>query len=160
MIIESKKVVTLNYTLKNDAGDVLDTSDGQGPLAYIHGVGMMIPGLETELSGKTVGDKLNVAVPSEGAYGSRDEGLVQKVPLTQFDQPEQVIPGNQFEINGPQGPMLATIQSVEDDNVTVDLNHPLADMTLHFDVEIVEIRDATEEELSHGHVHGKGGVEH
>ena len=156
MNIEDKKVVLVHYTLKNDAGDVLDTSDGQDPLAYLHGAGNIIPGLEAELKGKKAGDKVDAVIKPEDGYGTRRDELVQTVPLSNFDQPDQVKVGVQFYVEGPEGVMMATVTAMEGDSVTVDLNHPLADTTLHFAVEIIEVREPTEDELNHGHVHGEG----
>lgn len=149
MKISKEKVVLMNYTLKNDAGEFLDSSEGREPLAFIHGLGMLIPGLENELEGKEIGEKLNVTVAPENAYGTRNEELVQIAKKEHFNEPEEVQVGVQFQMEGPMGqPMVATITKIEGDDVTIDLNHPLADMTLHFDVEILEVRDASEEELA------------
>ncbi|MCA9407833.1 MAG: peptidylprolyl isomerase [Candidatus Omnitrophica bacterium] len=160
MKIENNKVVSIHYTLKNDQGEVLDTSNGNNPLGYIQGIGNIIPGLEKALEGKIVGDKVNAVIPPEEAYGKKDERLIQPVPISQFPKKEEVQVGVQFQMQSPQGVRIATVAKVEGENVVLDLNHPLADVTLHFDVEIVEVRDATEEELSHGHVHGPHGHEH
>jgi FKBP-type peptidyl-prolyl cis-trans isomerase SlyD len=160
MIVANEKVISIHYTLKNDEGVTLDTSDGQAPLAFIQGKGNIIPGLEKALDGKKVGDKVNAVIPPDEAYGAKNAELVQKVPISNFQDAEQVKAGVQFQIQLPQGAQIATVVSVEKEEVTIDMNHPLADVTLHFDVEIAEIRDATAEELEHGHVHGPEGHEH
>jgi FKBP-type peptidyl-prolyl cis-trans isomerase SlyD len=160
MKIAEDKVVSIHYTLTDSAGTVLDSSSGSEPLLYLHGAGNIIPGLENALEGKESGDKLSVTVePSEG-YGERDERLVQAVPRSAFKGVEQLAPGMQFQAQGPQGTRLVVVTQVATDVVTVDANHPLAGQTLHFEVEIAEVRDATREELEHGHVHGPGGHHH
>jgi FKBP-type peptidyl-prolyl cis-trans isomerase SlyD len=160
MLIAQDKVVLIHYTLKNDAGEVLDSSSGGDALAYLHGQGNIIPGLEKALEGRQAGDKLNVKVdPAEG-YGERDAKLQQQVPRRQFGG-ANVQPGMQFHAQTSQGhTRVVTVTRIVGDMVTVDGNHPLAGENLHFDVEIAEVRDATEEELAHGHVHGPGGHHH
>ncbi|MDX1442929.1 MAG: peptidylprolyl isomerase [Gammaproteobacteria bacterium] len=160
MQISEKKVASIHYTLKNDAGDVLDTSSGRDALAYLHGANNIIPGLEKALEGKGAGDKVEVTVEPGEAYGERQESLVQEVPREAFQGVDEIKEGMQFQAQGPQGPVLVTVKAVADDKVTIDGNHPLAGETLHFDVEVSDVRDATDEELEHGHVHGAGGVEH
>ncbi len=161
MNVAQDKVVLIHYTLKNDAGSVIDSSSGGQPLAYIHGQGNIIPGLEKALEGKTTGDKVNVKVdPAEG-YGVRDDSLVQQVPRRAFGGVSNIQPGMQFHAQTSQGhTRVVTVTGIKGDMVTVDGNHPLAGENLNFDVEITEVRDATEEELSHGHVHGPGGHHH
>ncbi len=156
MKIEDKKVAIIHYTLTNDAGDVLDSSEGQEPMAYLHGAENIIPGLEKELLGKGAGDKVNAVIAPEDGYGIRKEELVQVVPKSNFQEQEAVTVGNQFQVQTPEAVLLATITAIEGDNVTVDMNHPLADTTLHFDVEVTEVRDATDDELTHGHIHSSG----
>ena len=153
MEISDGKVVSIDYTLKNDGGEVLDTSDGRDPLSYIHGIGALIPGLESELAGKSAGDELNVTIPPENAYGVRHEELVAVVKRSQFDNNENLEVGMQFQVQQDTGTRIFTIKKIEGDEVTLDGNHPLADMTLHFSVKVLEVRDATKEELEHGHVH-------
>jgi len=155
LIIGPDTVVSMHYTLTNDAGEVLDSSQGQDPLAYLHGAGNIIPGLENALTGKTQGAKLKASIQAEDAYGVRREELIQAIPREMFAA-EDIEPGMVFQAEG----QLFTVVGVTDAEVTVDGNHPLADQTLHFDVEIVEVRPATEEELEHGHVHGPGGHHH
>ncbi len=160
MNIEKNRVVTLHYTLRDDQGTVIDSSSGRGPLSYIHGKGNIIPGLEQALAGRVAGDKLDVTVAPDRGYGRRDERLVQIVPRTKFSEVSEITPGMQVRSNGPQGPRMMTVVRIERDFVTVDANHPLAGRTLHFSLEIEEVRKATHEEVSHGHVHGPGGHHH
>jgi FKBP-type peptidyl-prolyl cis-trans isomerase SlyD len=160
MQISAEKVVHIHYTLTNDEGDVLDSSEGHNPLAYIHGLGNIIPGLENALTGKQVGDRLSVTVSPEEAYGLRDDDLIQAVPKTAFEGVEEIEPGMQFHAETPEGVQLVTVIEVLDDEVILDGNHPMAGMTLNFAVEVTDIRDATAEELDHGHVHGPGGHHH
>lgn len=154
MQIKTDAVVSIHYTLTDKAGEVLDTSDGQEPLAYLHGRGNLIPGLEKELEGKEKSAKLNVTVQPEEAYGIRDEKLVRKVSKSSFKGIEDLQPGMQFHSKTDNGVEVFTVTIIEGDEVTIDGNHALADVTLTFDVEVTDIRKATEEELSHGHVHG------
>ncbi|MCA9405780.1 MAG: peptidylprolyl isomerase [Candidatus Omnitrophica bacterium] len=160
MKIEEKKVVTFHYTLKNPQGDLLDTSDGGEPLAYIHGMRNIIAGLEAALEGKEAGEKLSVTIHPQDAYGMMDEELIKAVPLSQFPEKDAVKPGAQFQLSSGTEVRIATVVKVENEEVTIDLNHPLAGQTLCFDVEIVGVRDAAQEELDHGHVHGPGGHHH
>jgi len=160
MQIAKNKVVSIEYTLTDSAGSVLDSSSGQAPLAYLHGSGNIIPGLENALEGKSAGDSLKVVVPPEQAYGIHDAKLVQDVPRTAFGKTD-VKPGMQFRAEGPNaGSRLIKIVSVKQDTIQIDANHPLAGQTLNFDVKVVSIRDASQEELDHGHVHGAGGHHH
>lgn len=160
MTITDKKVVHIHYTLKNDAGDTLDSSEGRDPLAYIHGLKNIIVGLEKALTGKSKGDKVSAKIPPEEGYGVKRDDLVQKAKLEQFEDPSQVKVGAAFQMQTPDGVVLATVVEVGTEEITLDLNHPLADQTLHFEVDIVDIRDASKEELEHGHVHGPGGHQH
>ena len=160
MQISKDKVVSINYTLKDDEGEILDTSEGRGPLAYIHGSGSIIPGLETALEGKNQGDKLDVKVAPEDGYGQRDDSQVQVIPKNLFEGVEAIEPGMQFQAQSDAGVRIVTVKDVSEDQVTVDANHPLAGMNLNFNVEVTEVRDATSEELQHGHVHGPEGHEH
>jgi len=158
--IAQEKVVSIHYTLKNAEGSVLDSSSGSDPLAYLHGAGNIIPGLESALEGKEAGEKLAVTVEPGQGYGDRDERLVQDVPRAAFKDVQELAPGMQFQAQGPQGTRLVVVTQVAEEMVTVDANHPLAGQTLHFEVEVAEVRDATAEELEHGHVHGPGGHHH
>lgn len=160
MKIEKDKVVEINYTLKDKDGNVMDASNGQ-PLAYLHGHGNLIPGLEKELEGKEIGDKFTVTIPAAEAYGERNDALVQTgVPKEMFQGVENLEVGMRFEAQTEQGMHSVEITEVTDEGVTVDGNHPLAGQDLTFDIEVMGMRDATEEELEHGHVHGAGGHEH
>lgn len=162
MTVGKNKVVSLNYTLKNSEGTVLDTSEGREPLMYLHGVGGLIPGLESELEGKEAGTKMNVVIAPEDAYGTRREELLHVVPKSGFrgEDGEEMAVGMQVQLETENGPAIALIAKIEGEDVTLDLNHPLADMELHFDVSIEAVREATEEEVSHGHAHGPGGHHH
>jgi len=160
MQIEIHRVVTLNYTLTDNDGNVIDQSS-DGSFAYLHGANNIIPGLENALSGKQAGDTVDVSVAPQDAYGERDEAKQQSVPRDMFPQDTAIEPGMQFHAQGPNGEMLVvTVARVEDDAVTVDGNHPLAGVPLNFAVEVVDVRAASEEEISHGHVHGPGGHNH
>jgi len=156
--IERNRVVTLNYTLRDEQGVVLDSSGGRGPLSYLHGKGNIIPGLEQALAGKVAGDRIDVTVTPGQGYGLRDECLVQIVARNKFGQDANLTPGMQVRASGPQGPRMVTIARVDRDFVTVDGNHPLAGRTLHFSVEVTGVRKATHQEVSHGHVHGPDGA--
>lgn len=153
MVIADQKVVSFHYTLKNDSGEVIDESASDSPLSYIHGTGSIIPGLEKELTGKSVGDKLSVSVAPTEAYGERSETLVQELPKSAFQGVEDIQAGMQFQAQSENGATVITVTKVEGEQVTVDGNHPLAGETLNFDVEVESVRDATAEEIDHGHVH-------
>ena len=160
-MIKQNSVVTMHYELKDDQGEVLDSSKGQDPLVYLHGAGNIIIGLEEELLGKAVGDQIDAVVSPEKGYGMPVEALVQVVPKTAFgEEIDKVEVGMRFQAETEQGPVPVIVTSMDDDNVTVDGNHPLAGKELHFSVSIAEIRDASAEEVEHGHVHGPGGHEH
>lgn len=160
MEIANQRVVYIHYTLTNNAGEVLDSSRGAEPLAYLHGGGNIISGLENALAGKSAGDKLQVKVAAADGYGERDEALVQDVPRGAFQGIGDIQPGMSFTAQSGRGPMRVVVTRVAGDTVTVDGNHPLAGEDLTFDVEVTEVRAATEEEMTHGHVHGPGGHHH
>jgi len=160
MQVAKNKVISIDYTLTDAQGTELDSSQGRGPFAYIHGIGNIIPGLEAALEGKSTGDQVNAVIPPENAYGVRDEALVQQLPRSQFDTDQDIQVGMQFQAMSEAGPRVVTVVSVEDDNVTIDANHPLAGVTLHFDVTVNDIREATGEELDHGHAHGPDDHHH
>ena len=160
MNISKGKVVSIHYALNDAAGEVLESSEGQAPLEYLHGHGNIIAGLEKALDGKAAGDQLKAVIPPEDGYGIRDETQVKELPLSSFQSQDEVAVGAQFQAETSQGPRLATVTKMDDKNVTVDLNHPLADQTLSFDIDVVDVREATEEELSHGHAHGPEGHDH
>lgn len=158
--IANDTVVLFNYTLTNDQGDVLDKS-GDEPLAYLHGHHNIIVGLEKALLGKSAGDKLVVTVAPEEAYGEYLAEAVQEVPRSNFQGVDNVEVGMQFQTQTDDGHvMLVTVKEVSDEMVIVDANHPLAGVALTFDVEIVEVRAATADEIAHGHAHGAGGHHH
>ena len=152
--------VKFNYTLKDDEGNILDQSPEGQPLAYLHGHSNIIPGLEQQLEGKSAGESVNAVVEPVDGYGEYQDLAVQKVPRDNFQGVEDIQPGMQFQSEAGGQVMLVTVTDVNDKEVTVDANHPLAGKRLTFDVEIQEVRAATEDELNHGHVHGAGGVEH
>jgi len=160
MNIEKHSVVSIDYTLTNDQGEVLDSSAGREPLTYLHGVGGLIPGLERELDGKVKGDKFVAIIPPREAYGIRSEELIQEIPLENFQNKDEVKVGAQFQVQNGDHVHIATVTAVDTTKATVDMNHPLADKTLHFDVEVMDVRAASPEELEHGHVHGPGGHHH
>jgi FKBP-type peptidyl-prolyl cis-trans isomerase SlyD len=159
MKIDKDKVVTLEYTLKNTQGDVLDATGEEAPFAYLHGHHGIIPGLEKSLEGKKQGAEIDVVVPPEEGYGLHDESLIQVVEKVLFGS-MLVEPGMQFHAQTNQGNQVVTVTRVDGNEVTIDGNHPLAGETLHFNVRVLGIRDATAEEIAHGHVHGSGGHHH
>jgi FKBP-type peptidyl-prolyl cis-trans isomerase SlyD len=156
MQIGAKTAVTFHYSLRDDEGTVLDSSEGAEPLTYLHGEGNIVPGLEKALEGKQPGDEVKVKVSPEEGYGARDEANVRNVPRRRLPE-GKIEPGMRMRLQTDQGPITALVTAVRGDYVTIDANHPLAGMTLHFDVKVVEVRDASAEELEHGHVHGPGG---
>lgn len=156
MQINKNKVASIHYTLTDNDGNILDSSSGKSPLVYIHGNGNLIPGMENGLEGKTKGDKFNIKVSPENGYGVKSDDLMQQVPRSAFGD-QKIDVGMQFQTNQGQ---VVTITKIGLDSVTVDANHPLAGVELNFDVEVMDIRSATEDELAHGHVHGPGGHQH
>jgi len=160
MQIEKNKVVGIHYTLISDNGNKLDSSVDKGPLYYIHGAKNIVDGLEEVLEGKKKGEKLSVSAPPEKGYGTKDEKRIQKMPKSQFPKQEGIKVGMQFQADGPEGKTTVTVTKVEEETVTIDGNHPLAGEVLNFNVEVMEVRNATKEELDHGHVHGTGGHHH
>lgn len=157
--IQNDQVVSFHYTLTDENGTVIDKSEGQ-PLVYLHGAGNIIPGLENALTGKNVGDKLTVNVTAAEGYGEYNPEMVQEVPRNMFQGVDDITAGMQFQAQTDDGIQVVTVKDVTDENIIVDANHPLAGQNLNFDVEIVDIRDASQEELDHGHVHGAGGHHH
>ncbi len=154
LLIADKVVASIHYTLTDSDGQVLDSSEGAQPLQYLHGAGNIIPGLEKALEGQAAGASLQVSVsPAEG-YGEVQPGLIDVVPMAAFQGVDKVEPGMAFEARSPSGQaQRIVVKSVEGDQVTVDANHPLAGQELNFDVQVVEVREASEEEIAHGHVH-------
>ena len=155
------KVVSIHYTLKDDDGRVLDSSAGGEPIDYLHGAGNIVPGLESELAGKGIGTRCQVRVaPGEG-YGEHDPEMIHRFPKSAFPDGIEFEPGMQFGAETEDGEVRPVwVREVGDEEVTVDFNHPLAGETLHFDVTIAAVREATTEEIDHGHPHGPGGHEH
>ena len=162
MKIEKNKVASLSYTLKNAEGQILDQADKDSPFQYLHGAGGIIKGLEDALENKEVSDSFSVTITPENAYGERDEKLTESVPREMFEgiSDENLVAGAQFHAQTANGTQVITIDSVDGDTVKIDANHPLAGQTLHFDVDVLDIRDATEEEVAHGHPHAPGGCGH
>lgn len=157
MTIQNNSVVSIHYTLKNKGGELLDSSTEGDPLIYLHGHQNIIPGLENALLGKNKGDKFSVSIDPENAYGERNEDLVQTLKKEQFESNENIEEGMRFQAETPTGNiMILTVKEVRDNEILVDGNHDLAGVQLNFDVEVKEIREATEEEITHGHVHQKG----
>ena len=160
-VVADGQVVSMHYTLKNDAGEVLDSSQGREPLAYLHGAHNIVPGLEKQLAGKAVGDSVDAVVPAAEGYGEKDGPGPQPVRKTAFPDGAELSPGMQLLAQGPDGGAIPLwVVEVRDDDVLVDTNHPLAGETLHFAVEIVGLRAASPEEVDHGHPHGPGGHHH
>jgi len=161
MKVGKDKVVLMHYTLKNDAGDVIDSSDGADPLPFLQGHGNIIPGLESALEGSKVGDKLDVSIKPEEGYGERMKDAIQEIPSSALQGVDEVKVGMQLQSQDKDGnAFLVSVTKIEDDKITVDGNHPLAGQTLHFSVSIESIRKAEAEELSHGHVHAGGHHHH
>jgi len=160
MNISDNCVASFHYTLTDSAGKVLDSSEGHEPLSYLHGASNIIPGLEEALQGKSVGDKLQVAVPAARAYGLRNDELVQELPASMFSGIDKIEIGMEFHAETEQGLQVVTVTKVDGDQITIDGNHPLAGIDLNFDVEITEVRSATDDEVNHGHAHGAGGHHH
>ncbi len=161
MLIAANKAVSIDYTLTNDAGEVIDSSAGGAPLVYLHGAGNIIPGLEKALEGKKAGEELNVAIEPEDAYGEYLAELVSTLNRSMFEGVDELEVGMQFHASAPDGQMqIVTIRDLDGDDVTVDGNHPLAGQRLTFQVKVVDVRDASEEEIAHRHIHGEGGHHH
>ena len=152
MEIADARVASIHYTLTDDAGNVIDKSPPEQPLRYFHGAGNIVPGLEKALAGKQAGDSLQVDVKPEEGYGPRNDELVQSVPRSAFKGVDKVEPGMQFTAQSGRGPLMVTVVEVGDDQVTIDGNHPLAGRTLHFDVAVNDVREASEEEKQEGRV--------
>jgi FKBP-type peptidyl-prolyl cis-trans isomerase SlyD len=161
MSVESNpKVVSFHYTLKDAKGNVLESSHNDEPLVFLEGVGQIIPGLESALKGLKKGDKKSVNVSAEDAYGEYEKELVVQVPRASIPKPDVAV-GDRFHADSGQGhSQVVVVTAVTDQHVTVDGNHPLAGQALNFDVEITDVRDASKEEMEHGHAHGPGGHDH
>ena len=156
MEITKNKVAGIHYTLRDNTGSIIDTSDGREPLYYLHGAGNLIIGMEEGLEGKTIGDKFQLKISPAKGYGEKDPSMTQKVPRSAFGN-QEVKKGMKFQTDHGA---VVTVTDVGLDSVTVDANHPLAGVELNFAVEVMEVRNATQEELEHGHVHGPGGHHH
>ncbi|MBV62453.1 FKBP-type peptidyl-prolyl cis-trans isomerase [Abyssibacter profundi] len=159
MQIAENTVASFHYVLKTPEGEVLESSREAEPMAYLHGTGGIIPGLEEEMSGKSTGDRFEATIPPEKAYGEHDPARVQQVPLAAFQGVDKVEPGMVFRASTDGGDIPVVIRAVEGDTVVVDANHQMAGQTLVFDIEITDVREATPQELEHGHVHA-GGADH
>lgn len=160
MQIAPNSVVTLHYTLKDNDGNVIDQSD-DGSFLYLHGAMNIIPGLENALTGKSAGDEFSVKIPPEEGYGNRDPGRIQEVPKEMFQDAGEVAVGVQFHAQSPDGQtIVVTVTEIKEDVVVIDANHALAGVELNFAVKVIEVREASEEEVSHGHVHGPHGHHH
>src|SRR5690554_716965 len=160
MNISNNCVASFHYTLTDSTGKVLDSSEGQEPLSYLHGAGNIIPGLEKALEGKTTGDKLTVSVAAAEAYGERNDSMVQQLDSSMFSGIDQIEVGMEFHAETEHGLQVVTVTNVDGDQITIDGNHPLAGVDLNFDVEVTDVREASEEEIAHGHAHGAGGHHH
>ncbi len=156
MNAEKDKAVSIEYTLKDDEGTLLDSSEDRGPLTYLHGAQNIVPGLESQIEGKAVGDQLTAVVEPEQAYGLRTDDLVEAIPRENLPDIPNLAVGMQLEAQTPEGIRIVLVTAMDDETVTIDANHPLAGETLHFDVTVVDVRDATADELEHGHIHGPG----
>ncbi|MDB4533826.1 peptidylprolyl isomerase [Vicingaceae bacterium] len=156
MKISKNKVVTITYTLSNDDGDVIDECSADEPLAYLHGAENLIPGLENELQGKSVDDQFKISVSPEEGFGYRTEDLVSTFTRDDFEGVEDVEVGMHLELELGDEDLLVRVTQIDDDAITVDGNHELADMSLNFDVTVRDVREATSDEIEHQHVHGPG----
>ncbi|MCK8045549.1 peptidylprolyl isomerase [Shewanella sp. 1CM18E] len=160
MSIKNDSVVQFNYTLRDEQGEVLETNEGLDPIAYLHGHSNMMPGVEDALEGKEIGAKFSVTLPASETYGERNEDAEQRVSVKHLQGASVWKPGMRALINTDQGQRQVTILKVGKFMATVDINHPLAGRELTFDLEVMDVRDATSEEIAHGHAHGKGGHQH
>lgn len=160
-LVANNMVVTFHYTLKDNEGQVLDTSSGAEPLSYLHGHGQIVPGLEGALLGKAPGAQFNVKVQAAEGYGEHQDELIISVPKSEWTLPAEVGPGEIVELQSTDGQIVpARIAEITDDLVVLDANHPLAGEDLFFEIELTGVRAATPEELAHGHAHGPGGHQH
>lgn len=157
MKIERGRVVRMHYTLRDEIGTTIESSGGREPLSYLHGYGHLIPGLEKTLDGSQAGLRTTVTIMPRDAYGEKDPQAVIRAPREDFPEGLTLEPGVEVQADTPDGPITFTVVALEDDEAVLDANHPLAGKTLTFDVEVLEVREATAEELAHGHVHGPGG---
>ncbi len=161
MAIGANKVVTLNYKLTDDQGNMIQTTSRNEPFVYLSGNNQILPKLEEQIDNMLIGGKKNIELSSSDAYGDYDEKAVQQVKKEEFPEGAELKEGMEYMAHSPEGqPIPFVVKEVKDDDVTIDFNHPLAGRNLKFDVELVDVRDATAEELQHGHVHGPNGHHH
>ena len=160
MKISKNTIASIEYTLRDDEGEIIDSSEGDSPLEVLVGQGQLIPGLEKALMGLEAGKELKISVNPEEAYGDYNPGLEVVVPMSQIKTDDEIEEGVHFQVDTPDGTLIYEVQKIEGDQVTMNGNHPLAGQVLHFDVKVVSVRAATEEELKHGHAHSEGGCEH
>ena len=158
MKIGKGRVVRMNYTLRDESGTTIESSLGKEPLTYLHGLGSLIPGLEKILDGSEAGLKTTVTVLPQDAYGEKDPQAVIQAARGDFPEGLKLAPGVEVQADTPDGPITFIVISIDGDEVVLDANHPLAGKTLTFDIEVLEVREATADELAHGHVHGPGGA--
>jgi FKBP-type peptidyl-prolyl cis-trans isomerase SlyD len=156
MQVADNMAVSIHYTLTNDDGEVLDSSIGDEALVYLHGGGNIISGLEKALHGKVTGDKFNVRIDAEDAYGEFMDEMVQVISREMFEGIDNIEVGMQFHADVSSGTGVVTVVNIEGDDITIDGNHPLAGLALTFDIEVIDVRAATQEEMAHGHIHGAG----
>jgi FKBP-type peptidyl-prolyl cis-trans isomerase SlyD len=160
MQLTKNKVAVLNFTLKNKDGEIIDETN-DGTFTYLHGARNLISGLENALENKQAGDKISVVIEPKDAYGEHDQEKVERVPLDMFPPEVEIREGMQFDSESADGePIVVTVIEIDPGEVVVDGNHPMTGVELHFDVELVEVREATAQELEHGHVHGPHGHDH
>lgn len=161
MALKPNQVITMNFTLKDDEGKVMDTTSGQEPFSFISGQNQILPRLEEQIGGMLIGSKKDVVLTPEEGYGKFEQEAVRNVKRSEFPEDTELKEGMGFMATGPDGKQYQFfIKDIKDDDIQVDFNHPMAGKTLHFNVELVNLRDATKEELDHGHVHGAGGHKH
>ena len=160
MKISKNTIASIEYTLRDDEGEIIDSSEGNSPLEVLVGQGQLIPGLEKALMGLEAGKELKISVNPEEAYGDYNPGLEVVVPMSQIKTDDEIEEGVHFQVDTPDGTLIYEVQKIEGDQVTMNGNHPLAGQVLHFEVKVVSVRAATEEELKHGHAHSEGGCEH
>jgi len=162
MKVETQKAVTLAYTLTDTDGNILDKADANEPFIYLHGTGGVIPGLEKALDGKSIDEQLTVSLKASEAYGDYSDKLTSDVPKDMFAEldDKDMFVGAQFHAETDQGMQVVTVKAINDETITIDGNHPMAGKDLNFDVTVLAVRDATEDELSHGHIHAEGAHDH
>ena len=160
MTVEDNRIVSFHYKLTDSEGQQIESSREHEPMSYLHGANNIIAGLEREMTGRKAGDEFSVTVQPEDAYGTRSEANIQRIPLKRLGKVPRPRVGQVLALQTQQGPVQVTVVKVGKFNLDVDANHPLSGQALTFDVEIMSIRDATEEEIGHGHAHGPGGHDH